>query len=288
MRPVRRQLRLDAISRDDALLDSVGPAGRRPEDDALGQALYMWRCDVEADPFPAAPRRGVVTRFRGRASRGLAMGAVASAIGLASVGGVAAAATQAGPDSALWPITRVVAADRVQSREAAFHARSSLDRASTAAAQDRRDAAERYLTEAEQDTVWVRGDDGGPELRDEAARLRLRLLSPTPGTPSASPSGTPSVSPTPSGQPTPDPSRPGPTPGETTAPPPTTGPTTTGPTGAPSATPAPRRAEPRTTPSPRRTLVPRKTTVPREPAQPGLSDQARALLRLLVSPSPRP
>ncbi|MCW2612869.1 MAG: hypothetical protein JWM15_4115, partial [Cryptosporangiaceae bacterium] len=210
--------------------------------------------------------------------RGVATGAVASAIGLLSLGGVAAAATQAGPDSALWPITRVVAADRVPSREAAFHARNSLDRASTAAEQDRRDAAERYLAEAEQDTVRVRQDDGGAQLRDEAARLRLRLQSPGGGEPSASPepspSGTPSASPTTSGQPTPAPSDPAtsePTPSKTA--------------------PSPSR-EPSRDPQPRNTAAPRKTASPRPTAspaaQPGMSDGAKALLHLLLTPSARP
>ena len=283
MRPARREVRLDAIARDDALLDSLG-AGERPADDPIALALYEWRCEVEAEPFPAGVRHGAVARLRGRVGRGVATGAVASAIGLLSLGGVAAAATQAGPDSALWPITRVVAADRVPSREAAFHARNSLDRASTAAEQDRRDAAERYLAEAEQDTVRVRQDDGGAQLRDEAARLRLRLQSPGDGAPSASPepspSGTPSASPTTSGQPTPAPAPSDPATSE-----PTPSKTAPSPTREPS-----RDPQPRNTAAPRKTASPRPTASPTASpaAQPGMSDGAKALLHLLLTPSARP
>jgi hypothetical protein len=316
MRPGRRTFRLDTIARDDALLDALGdPEGERPEDDAIALALYEWRRDVDSVPFPAGSRRGFAARFRGRVGRGVATGAVASAIGLVSVGGVAAAATQAGPDSALWPITRVVAADRVQSREAAFHARSSLDRASTAAEQDRRDAAEQYLADAENDTVRVRPDDGGSELRDEAAQLRRRLQSPDAGGPasaSPSPSDSPAPSeqptwspfPTPSGSPDPD--------GQTTGPRPTTEPQRTtepsartgrsaqpGRTAEPQRTTGPgRTAGPQPTTGPQRTTGPGRTAGPRrtagpsrvaEPApRPGLTDAARELLRLLLSPGARP
>jgi hypothetical protein len=309
MRAARRPIRVDAIARDDALLDALGTAGDRPEDDSIARALYDWRCDVEADPFPAGSRRGVVARFRGRVGRGVATGAVASAVGLASLGGVAAAATQAGPDSVLWPITRVVAADRVQSREAAFHARRSLDHASTAAGQDRRDAAEQYLAEAEHDAAWVRPDDGGPELRDEAAQLRRRLHSPAAGDPSAGPdqgpSGSPSASPEPSEQPTsspfpsPSPSEGGPSDPRSPAPRTTTGPSsTTEPSTTERSNTPPSTTQPTRRPRPRETVGASKkpqagktgrpgSGAPAPAPQPALSDRVLALLWLLA-PGTRP
>jgi hypothetical protein len=273
-RPVRH---LDVIARDDALLDALARGDSPERTDPLALGLAEWRRDLESAPLrPGLLRRGTV-----RVGRGVAGAAVASVVALGSVGGVAAAATQAEPGSALWPITRIVAADRAHSREAADHARSSLQRATTAADQDRRDAAEHYLSQAEQDTLRVRGDDGGGQLRDEAAALRRRIdgqgaspsASPSPSvTPSpsgtllsASPSATPSDSPTPSDSGTwtlgPSPDRSAPSPVASPQPEPTRSP----------------RA--RRTPAPQRTPQPAPTATPTRSPQPS---PVESLLRLLL------
>jgi hypothetical protein len=270
---VRQRRSLDAIRRDDVLLDALG-SGAVPDDDPLALALAGWRRDLDAEPV--RPRR--LAGLRHHVRRGLGSAAVASALGLATLGGVAAAATQAGPGSALWPITRVVAADRVQSLEAAGRARDLLRLADEAAAAERHDEAARYLAEAERDTSRVRLGDGERELRDRAADLRRRLGAPPAApeptaspSPSASPSGTPSASP--SGTPS-------------TAPP--TGPSTSpSPAPSPSGWPSPRPSptgQPSPSPSARPGGSPRPSPGSRAPSSggEGLTSEGQALLRLLL------
>jgi hypothetical protein len=273
---VRPRRSLDAIRRDDELLDALA-AGAAPEDDPMALALAEWRHDLDA--APARPRRFAV--LRRQVGRSVASAAVASAVGLISIGGVAAAATQAGPGSALWPITRVVAADRAHSREAADQARELLRRATAAAAAERHDEASRYLDAAERDTAQVRRGDGERELRDRAAVLRRRLAGPvTEPTPAASPS--PSASPT--AAPTPGPSgTPGATPGGDPSESPSPWPSETRePSGEPSPSPSRtqpnRRSEPSPSPSPSGSPPSGNS---------GLTEGGRDLLRLLLlSPSP--
>ena len=196
---IRRGGSLDAIARDDAILDALG-RGECPEDsDALAVALSEWRGDLEASPQPVAAGRRLEV-LRRRVGRGVTVAAVASAVGLGSLTGMAAAATHAQPGSALWPIARMVIPERAESRQAAYHARDWMDRAAAAAAEDRRDQAAHYLDQAEHDARRVRGDDGARELRDRAAELRRQLAAsdqdePAPeGTATAAPTATPSES----------------------------------------------------------------------------------------------
>jgi hypothetical protein len=276
---VNRRRSLDAIRRDDDLIDALA-TGTAPDSDPLALALAEWRRDLDAEPV-RAPRFAALRR---RVGRGVASAAVASTIGLLSVGGVAAAATQAGPDSALWPITRVVAADRAQSREAAYNARDLLRRARAAADAHRPDDAARYLDQAEQDTRRVRRGDGERELREHAAALRLLV-----GGPPAEPSPTASQAAPPSVAPSPSPS-PGGTGGVTPDPTPT-------PDGSPSGSPSPRPVFPRPTdtagpsPEPSRTTPPSRTPEPSpthdkaSPGVAGLTDGGLDLLQLLLPPA---
>jgi hypothetical protein len=271
---VRARRSLDAIRRDDELVDALA-AGTAPDGDPVALALAEWRRDLDAPP--ARPHRFAV--LRRQVGRGVASAAVASAVGLVSIGGVAAAATQAAPGSALWPITRVVAADRAHSREAADRARDLLSRAEAVA--DRPDEAARYLDEAERDTARVRRGDGERALRDRATELRRRLAAPAaepPVTASPSPSATPSAEP--SEEPSASPSE---TPTEAPAP-----------GSGPSGWPAPRPSETRQpSPEPSRTARPERKPSPspshsRPPsAEPGLTDGGLDLLRLLLLPSER-
>jgi hypothetical protein len=290
MRPVSRLRRAwDAIARDDQLLDRLGRDEDTGTDDPLAHSFAEWRRDLCAEPI----RERRVAAFRsggGRVGRSVAAGAIASAIALASVGGVAAAATQAGPGSALFPITRVVAADRAESRQAAQRARLALDEAAAAADADERDQAAAHLEAAEQVAGRVRRDDGAGELRDRAAELRRRLAAPA-ATPTASPSASPSASPGASATPSPRPSRsasptgsPTPTPGASgsggspSSPYPSPSPSATG--GSPTASPH-RSPQPRPTRSaPQRTAEP--SASPSGKSSPGLAERGAGLLGLLL------
>jgi hypothetical protein len=230
----RRARSLDAIARDDAFLDELGESA-----DPLAVALTAWRQDLDAEPVHRA-RSSRVTVLRRRVGRGVAAAAVASAVGLGSVTGMAAAATHAQPGSALWPITRMVAPERAASRLAAHEVRASLARAASAAAADHQDEAARYLALAERDASRVRGDDGGAELRGRTEELRRQLD----GAPEGQADPSPSTAPAPSETSTASPS----------------------PSATPSATGSPRpifpREEPTPSPSPSGTTAPSPEPAP--------------------------
>lgn len=214
MIPRPRRIRsLDAISRDDAFLDALGRGEPPDPSDPLALALSDWRRDIVDTPLSATPEPAL-TVLRRRVGRGITVAAVVSAVGLGSVTGMAAAATQAQPGSALWPITRMVAPERAESRQAAYQARDWMDRAAAAAAEDRREQAARYLAQAEADAGRVRGDDGADALRDRAAELRRQLE----GSETGAGTGSRTESPAPEESPTVTPSA-EPTQEESTAPP---------------------------------------------------------------------
>jgi hypothetical protein len=257
----RRVRSLDAIARDDAFLDDLAEST-----DPLAVALTRWRQDIDREPVHAA-RGSRATVLRRRVGRGVAAAAVASAVGLGSLTGMAAAATHAQPGSALWPITRVVAPERAASRLAAYDVRHSLDRAAAAAAADHQDEAARYLALAERDASRVRGDDGGTELRGRAEEIRRQLAGTPQGQPEPSPSTTPAPSETSTASPSPS--------------------ATPSPTGSPSASPQPMfpRGEPSPSASPSRTQSPSPSPEPtgRSP-EPSPSPSSTATLWELLVP----
>jgi len=167
---MRRPVDLGAVGRDDELLDALG-RGEAPRvlvHDHVARLLYEWRQDIDSQPV----RRS--RRWR-RASRRLVVGALATVLGLASAGGVTAAAAEADPGSALWPVTRVVYSERAESLQARRDAELALAKAREAAAQQQRASAARYLDLAVRHTRKVRAGDGAVGLRQQAEAMRQRI-----------------------------------------------------------------------------------------------------------------
>lgn len=221
--PGRQPVDLDAVARDDQLLDLLGAGGQPDSREPLIQALYAWRTELSADlpeisVRPETPRSAVGrARVNGASANGAAPNAkrlngkklngvprpasapeaeldapdedypprrqrgrrraivAASLIGLSSgLGGVAAAAADAEPGSALWPITKAIFAETAEDKEAAAEARKALRNAREALADGRVSDAERYLDEAERK---ARATDAqtADELREEAGAVRSKI-----------------------------------------------------------------------------------------------------------------
>jgi hypothetical protein len=164
-----------------------------------------------ARPMPDRPARDQVGGPRGsrrwtRRSRIAFAAAVVFAVGVVS-GVVAAAASNAGPNSPLWPVSQLLypeRADRVGAQDA-------LDRARVAVSQGRLDDARRLMDEAQALISKIADPAERTRLQAELDQIR-QLVSWAGG--SVQPGGTPAQQPPPSGGPagTSGPS-PGPLPG---------------------------------------------------------------------------
>lgn len=188
---------MEAVSRDDKLLDLLG-AGQHPDtDDPVIQALYAWRADISTglqdrpvNGHHAHQVRPVVTPLNIEASTGQgdtghrarhrrprrrrSMIAVV-AVGLsAGLSGVAVAAADADPDSPLWPITKVIYSDTAAERQAEADAEAALDRARRALAEGRVDDAKRYLDEANRRAGAVHSGEVD-DLREDLDAMRSAI-----------------------------------------------------------------------------------------------------------------
>ena len=271
---------LDAVARDDALLDLLGSGAAPASDDPVARALFAWRSqlatglgapdasaspqDVRAavrhreQPNNGAAINGVTVeaaringakltsttringtkltsaRINGTPINGVArrarltdpgtaaqttddrpptdseqpqhtrpttgnprhkhrrMTAAAVAVGMITgFGGVVFAAADAEPGSLLWPVTRMVYADRAEAIQARVDAEAALDRARRAIDEGRTADAERYLDEAARKAEAADAKTAA-RLRDQVQAERERLATnpeegPTPGGSPANP-----------------------------------------------------------------------------------------------------
>jgi hypothetical protein len=192
---------MDAVARDDELLDLLG-AGQHPDsDDPAIQALRAWRAEISTgldDGRPPVPVNGhrahqvreVVTplnseahtgwdgtghRARHRPPRRRRSMIAVVAVGLsAGLSGVAVAAADADPGSPLWPITKVIYSDTAAERQAEADAEAALDRARRALAEGRVEDAKRYLDEANRRAGAVRSGEAD-KLRDDLDAMRSQI-----------------------------------------------------------------------------------------------------------------
>lgn len=188
---------MEAVSRDDKLLDLLG-AGQHPDtDDPVIQALYAWRADISTgledrpvNGHHAHRVRSVVTplniaastgqgdtghRARHRRPRRRRSMIAVVAVGLsAGLSGVAVAAADADPGSPLWPITKVIYSDTAAERQAEADAEAALDRARRALAEGRVDEAKRYLDEANRRAGAVHSGDAD-DLREDLDAMRSAI-----------------------------------------------------------------------------------------------------------------
>ncbi len=205
-------LELTAVGDDDELLDRIGQGGSlHDDDDAVAEMLFGWRADIvdDADDRWAAAARAASPaalhppRVRPYARRPSLRSAAAAAamIGVLSSLAVAAAASQASPDSVLFPLTRVVASQHAESVQARDDVRAALQRAQAQADAGHRVAARKTLRAAQLRTADIRPDDGRAALRAQVDRALARLAVPAP--PAVRPSALPAPTPEPSSAPTP-------------------------------------------------------------------------------------
>jgi hypothetical protein len=197
---------LAAVAADDALLDALGRGDAAPDDDELAGLLAAWRSDLDADlpqldlptldDLPEETTQVLPPRRRrtGRLTK-LLTGVAAALLLLA---GIAVGVGQAGPDSPLWPLTRVMYPQQADVR-AAQHA---IAQARAAAQAGRVDEARRHLDEATALVDRIRDQSAASRLRDEIEQVRRMLegsavVPGTTSTPGTEPSTAPSVSPSP-------------------------------------------------------------------------------------------
>lgn len=163
---------------DDELLDRLG-RGEPVDGGEVERLLYHWRSSLPTasatddrllDAVTTAIARP--TTGHGRLRKVTAGAAVAA---LLAAGGVTAAASQAGPDSPLWPVTELVFGGVAESRAAVARADGALRDARTAADEGRIPEATRLLAHADQLADKVDEPTAADRIRDDVAAIRERL-----------------------------------------------------------------------------------------------------------------
>lgn len=162
---------------EDHLLDRLG-RGEHADDDEAERLLSGWRVTMPSagptdDRLLAAVTAAVAAPRTRRRRMSRAVTATAATVLLAAAGITAAA--QAGPDSPLWPVTRLVYGHLAESRAATQNADLALRDARTALDQGRYPDATRLLAHADELTSRVDEPAAADRLRDGIADLRATL-----------------------------------------------------------------------------------------------------------------
>ena len=191
---------LVAVQADDELISAlaaglaVSSAGARAShaDDQVVAMLSAWRADVAAEPVPdlvdldtavAAVREGIKSArpVRSARTRHLVPVAAAAAILVLVGGGVSLGSADAQPDSALWPVSKMLFSERAASVEAAVRASDKIDNAKQALTRGQPDAAVDDLQAAQQDLKAVRPQEGQAQLVDVKDFLVAKAAETPPG-----------------------------------------------------------------------------------------------------------
>jgi hypothetical protein len=202
------------LARDEALLDALGGGdlglGDLPGDDTLAMAMYMWREDLSASPKVVAAQRA--RRKRRRVTWSIIAAGLAAALG---TGATVTFASNARPESPLFPITQRVFPEQASTASAEAAQERIADAQTAVGVQDLSQAG-KLLEEAEKLIANVTSLLAKQALTAELQRVRALLDSllggapvPTPA-PSKPPLPTPGAGGGPGGAtPTPGPSRSG-------------------------------------------------------------------------------
>lgn len=198
------------VTADDRLLDLLGAGRVEPDADPAARLLGAWRADLDTDlpelprvpdAWPRAGGAGLPRSGRGAGPRRLVRTLVAAAAMVAVLAALGLSARNAGPGSALWPITRLAYPQQAEVRAA----EQAIALARQAATAGRVDEARRRLDEAGGHTDRVRDPVVAGRLRAEIEELRRRLTAATAGSvpagPTPAPAATPRMSPAPAGSP---------------------------------------------------------------------------------------
>jgi hypothetical protein len=191
---------LVAVQADDELISalaagmSISTAGARAPhtDDQVVALLSAWRADVSAEPVPdlvdldtavAAVREGIKAArpVRSARARHLVPVAAAAAFLVLVGGGVSLGSADAQPDSALWPVSKMLFSERAASVEAAVRASGKIDSAKQALTEGKPDAATDDLQAAQKDLGAVRPQEGQAQLVDVKDFLVAKAAETPPG-----------------------------------------------------------------------------------------------------------
>jgi hypothetical protein len=197
---------LTMIAADDQLLDLLG-AGQAPDDgDRVSAMLAAWREDLDTEPPTlrraappiALPRKASRPRGLSRAKR-LVLAAAAAVAVLA--GAASVLARDAGPDSPLWPLTRLLYEQRASSAVAEQQAQQHIDDARQAIDNGQYSDAQALLDEASRLAEQVQDQSVADHLREEIDALRglLAGVLPPPAPTAPAPGATPGPTTAPDG-----------------------------------------------------------------------------------------
>lgn len=182
--PLDEPVDLVAVQADDELINALSagfgvPSGGRAyhADDQVVALLSSWRADVMAEPIPelvdletavAAVRAGMPSAKPTRSARARHLVPVAAAAAFLVLvgGGVTIGSATAEPDSALWPVSKVLFSERAESVEAAVRVSDKIDSAKQALKEGKPEQAAAELAQVQEDLTKVRPQEGKDELVD--------------------------------------------------------------------------------------------------------------------------
>ncbi len=182
--PLDEPVDLAAVQADDELINALaagfGVPQRRPgvprrRPGRRAAVVLARRRGGRADPRAGRPRDGRrggqgghAVRPAASARRGLRhlvpVVAAAAAFLVLVGGGVTIGSATAEPDSALWPVSKVLFSERAESVEAAARASDKIDNAKQALTEGKPEQASADLAQAQQDLAKVRPQEGKDEL----------------------------------------------------------------------------------------------------------------------------
>jgi Anti-sigma-D factor RsdA to sigma factor binding region len=187
---------LVALQADDELINalasglSVSGGGSGPDtDDTVAAILASWKAEVDAEPIPdlvdldtAVATLQAARRPSGRARHLVPVAAAAAGL-VILLGGVSLGSYSAQPEDTLWPVAKVLFAERADSVEAAGRVEERIARAKRAIAAGQPALAEQELKAAAADLAVVRPEEGRTELVEVQAFLAAKAEETPPGVP---------------------------------------------------------------------------------------------------------
>ncbi len=199
---VEEPIDLVAVQADDELISalaagmtmSASGAGAYHADDHVVEMLSAWRAEVTDEPIPdlvdldaavAAVQAGIKANrsaTRSARTRHLVPVAAAAAFLVLVGGGVSLGSASAQPDSALWPVSKVLFSERAASVEAAVRVSDKIESAKHALTEGKPQAAVVELQQAQSDLSAVRPQEGQAELVDVKDFLVAKAVETPPGT----------------------------------------------------------------------------------------------------------
>jgi hypothetical protein len=195
---IEEPIDLVAVQADDELINALaagmsvsapGLGGFYDADDKVAAILAAWKADVDAEPIPelvdvdTAVSTVVAGRPPSRRARHLAPVAAAAAFIVLAIGGVSVGSYSAGPDDALWGVSKVLYSERAESVEAKVRVEERIAKAKDALVAGDPVVAVQELRQAQADLAVVRPEEGLTELAEVQDFLVAKAAETPPGKP---------------------------------------------------------------------------------------------------------